>query len=1072
MSEMERRKQAEARRRFLSETLTPHTVANPTYTHQGKQPCDTDTRVEVLADIGRWVLDISSKSRNFLWLTGDPGCGKSAVTASIARECKDKHILWAQFFINRNNDDTTKPNSYFPSIARQFADRSSDVQCAIHDAILEKPSLMDGIGVDQATKLFIDTIGVACSLHPNLPVVVVIDGLDETDRSRLKETATVFSRLFEALREHPNAKVFISSRTEDDIRSPFARTMSDRRVKHIHLDTSAQSSIDDVAAFLRRRVTQIVEDNDLNWEVWPGEERLRILTIRASGLFIWAVTVAKFLQEQIDTLGTECLDNVLDLLNAEGMADINTLYNIILRLAHTKSSEWEFEKFRRIVGAIVVLREPLSLAGLRDLLNLRNSTANASVDVVKFIRRLRTVLVAGTDAITAQTVPRLHKSFFEFITSENVDSHFRIDQESADTELGCQCLWHLGGGNLRVRDRIPPVRNYNIKEQNTLSISFRYSIQYWALHLPRLADSGAVVADGSFGLDEIQNLLTHSMNDRHLGPVDIIAQPGQSLIEMSVDGKTRKWDATTGIESETALTLKDQGGSIDSIAFSPDGMHIASASTRSTICLWDTRTGAIVRLFSGHTQAVRSVAFSPDGTKIASGSSDGTIRLWSTATGETLHKPLTTGTGRIFSVAFSPDGKYLVSGSAGDTMHLWDVHTGLLQKWDSSREKADKPQAVTFSPDGTKIATGSASAVCIWSALTAQLIASHSGHSDQVVCVAFSPDGTLVASGALDDTIVIWSTISGKKEYITGAHEVAGVLSVAFSPDGNYIVSGGMDARLRLWSTSTLSCIDAQLHAYTKPVRSVSFSPNGGHIASSSGNGTIHIQHSPVAIANLKPLLFTCFSPDGKWTASVTEDNVLYICEAGVYYRLDHGNPANHSEPNNIHSNFHSLRFSSDGTHILAALVDGTLHLWNTASLQLIISLSQSSTTRVVESISFIGPRHLSLKFVDGTAQVWEGSRCDTFKRVSQLPQALPQSRVLFFKSTPERWSYKPNFLTNSRQNAMRCYSQPNGMPVGGLWAVANNHIIRGRPDGSLTILPITRSPPTLSTSHTISDTS
>src|SRR4051812_23886991 len=115
---METRKGIEERRKFLERTLDRRVVPNPTYDEQGKNPCDEDTRVDVLADINQWIHDISSRSQNFLWLTGNPGCGKSAITASLTRDCKDKDILWAQFFINRNNVDTTNPNAYFPSIAR------------------------------------------------------------------------------------------------------------------------------------------------------------------------------------------------------------------------------------------------------------------------------------------------------------------------------------------------------------------------------------------------------------------------------------------------------------------------------------------------------------------------------------------------------------------------------------------------------------------------------------------------------------------------------------------------------------------------------------------------------------------------------------------------------------------------------------------------------------------------------------------------------------------------------------------------------------------------------------------
>ncbi|KZP32067.1 hypothetical protein FIBSPDRAFT_775522, partial [Athelia psychrophila] len=116
----------------------------PTYDRQGKLPCDEGTRFEVLAEITEWKNDKSEESQAFLWLTGEPGAGKSAITATIARACKDDGTLWAQFFINRNNADTTDPRLYFPSIAQQFINHSAhpDVGIAIVEALKNQPSLM------------------------------------------------------------------------------------------------------------------------------------------------------------------------------------------------------------------------------------------------------------------------------------------------------------------------------------------------------------------------------------------------------------------------------------------------------------------------------------------------------------------------------------------------------------------------------------------------------------------------------------------------------------------------------------------------------------------------------------------------------------------------------------------------------------------------------------------------------------------------------------------------------------------------------------------------------------------
>ncbi|KZP32104.1 hypothetical protein FIBSPDRAFT_775527 [Athelia psychrophila] len=467
--------QIQARERYLARMLK--TVADPTYINQGKLPCGEGTRVEVLAEIMEWKNAKSDDSQGFLWLTGDPGAGKSAITASIARACKDDGTLWAQFFINRNNVETTDPKLFFPSIARQFIDNSAhpDIAIAIAEALKRQPSIIDGISLTQASQLFVNTFTIACASNQEQPVVVVIDGLDETDPAKLAETAQIFSQIFSSLSGQTtrNAKVLISSRTDDDIRTPFAKMMDPRHVKHVHLDTSAPSSIRDVSTYLAIQIARIVEENGLNWFEWPGEARMAGLCYQASGLFIWAVTVAKFFQDQIHDLGTECLDDLLDAFSVEGMGDINILYWTVIQLAYRKTKDpWRFETFRRIVGCVAALKEPLPISAISNLLYLRRDASSSPVDVIKFFRQTRTVLVAGADAVDGKTVPRLHKSFFEFITSEHAESHFRVDLHHASGELALQSIRQLGGISKRGASKSAP----DTPES-------RYALRFWGSHL-------------------------------------------------------------------------------------------------------------------------------------------------------------------------------------------------------------------------------------------------------------------------------------------------------------------------------------------------------------------------------------------------------------------------------------------------------------------------------------------------------------------------------------------------------------------------------------------------------------
>jgi WD40 repeat protein/tRNA A-37 threonylcarbamoyl transferase component Bud32 len=146
--------------------------------------------------------------------------------------------------------------------------------------------------------------------------------------------------------------------------------------------------------------------------------------------------------------------------------------------------------------------------------------------------------------------------------------------------------------------------------------------------------------------------------------------PDGTTIATTGDGnQILLWDAVSG---ENVHTLAGHQGRASCVAFSEDGKYLASGGFDRTACVWELSSHK-PRWRLHHPGVVTSVAFTPDGLRLASSSGldHAEVRIWDIATGqETI--TLAADAGSAQALTFSRDGRTLAC-RAGRSAIIWDT---------------------------------------------------------------------------------------------------------------------------------------------------------------------------------------------------------------------------------------------------------------------------------------------------------------------------------------------------------------------------------------------------------------
>jgi hypothetical protein len=477
------------------------------YGDQHKSKCLEGTQINVLREIRSWCD--SPGGEGIYWLKGMAGTGKSTVSRTLAAACYDGRALvdgsslpefvclGATFFFDQGKSDQNNARKLFTTVCKQLADSVLDVRVDICESISSHPNVANELMSNQWKHLILTPL-LAWEKRTLLPLtlIVVIDGLDECEDKR--EISTLLSLIIEAKQlKRVRLRFFITSRPEASILSCFRQfpqgLFAEKELQKVQMviEPHLGNHRDDITIFLMHELSKVGRTHGLSKD-WPGESKIKRLALKSDGLFIYAATACRFLGGSM--LKEEYLQKRMDLIFNDGLSisspqkSLDNIYCSILEhslpeAALDEEREDIYRLFRRIVGSIIMLLEPLSATTLSNLLLCPQK------NIEETLNGLQSVLSKGEDEDSI--IEPLHLSFRDFLLDDQrCIKNFWISQKTVHGELLQSCLEVMS--NTLKRDICRLGKVAILAEDVALShvddyipAQLRYACRYWVDHLRR-----------------------------------------------------------------------------------------------------------------------------------------------------------------------------------------------------------------------------------------------------------------------------------------------------------------------------------------------------------------------------------------------------------------------------------------------------------------------------------------------------------------------------------------------------------------------------------------------------------
>jgi WD40 repeat protein len=367
-------------------------------------------------------------------------------------------------------------------------------------------------------------------------------------------------------------------------------------------------------------------------------------------------------------------------------------------------------------------------------------------------------------------------------------------------------------------------------------------------------------------------------------------------------------------KKQSQCTLQGVVDGISDIAFSPDGMRVATAESDKAR-IWNVLSGKPLTTLSEHSEAVGRVVFDPQGKYLATTGAHQPVRVWDSSAGQLVATiPVNK---EVWDIVFGQDGNRLAAVLSDTHKKVWEIPSA--QEVHLADGQVDQLFGFTLKNDWDM--KNPSKAEKMLQDRTGWIVYRDSKLDPAISFRAFSPDGKYLATAKNDGSVVVRDASTGKSLFKHSSTQ-GGVRRIVFSPDGGALAVAGSDGTVEVIGTGSPF---HNLSGRTDAVTAVAFSQDGNRLAAGSEDKTVTVYSVQRPFKSRGSTSRLIVSPDGSRVAGIELDGAVKVWE-NPSGDLVAGLP-NSDTPTR-------LAFSLDGKRLAVAVREGYTWLWEVGSFR------------------------------------------------------------------------------------------------------------------------------------------